>query len=52
MAKDIIALDPWKSKCPWCGKPILVEHQLAIYEGSESEQFLGLEREESTKNSS
>jgi len=42
MAKDVVPLDPWKDKCPWCGKPILADHQLAVYEDSESEQFVGL----------
>lgn len=46
MAKDVVPLDPWKSKCPWCGKSLLVDHQLAVYEDSESEQFIGLRQGE------
>ncbi len=46
MAKDIVQLDPWEDKCPWCKKPILVGHQLVFYEDSESEQFVGLKKDE------
>lgn len=45
MARDIVPLDPWQDKCPWCGKPILVDHQLAVYDDGESEQFVGLRRD-------
>ena len=44
MARDIIPLEPWADKCPWCGKPILVEHQLAVYDDGESEQLAGLRK--------
>ena len=46
MAQDIVPLEPWRDKCPWCSKPILVEHQMAVYEGGESvEQFVGLAKD-------
>ena len=46
MAQDVVPLDPWEDKCPWCEKPILVGHQLAIYEDGSAEQFIGLRQGE------
>jgi len=45
MARDIVPLDPWKDKCPWCHKPLLIERSLAVYEGGEAEQFEGLKKD-------
>jgi hypothetical protein len=46
MAQDIIPLDPIKDKCPWCGKPVLIEHSLAVHDGGDTEQYDGIKRDE------
>ena len=43
MARDIIEMDSWKSKCPCCSCDLEIEWQLAIHEyGDSTPQFNGL----------
>jgi hypothetical protein len=43
MAQDIAPMEPEKAKCPCCGKPLLVDWQIATYsDGEDSFQFVGL----------
>ena len=47
MAQDVVPLEPWKDKCPWCGRPILIKRQLVVYEDdSDYIQFVGLAKNE------
>ena len=50
MACDIVSLDPWKDNCPWCKQSVLIDHQLAVYDDGESEQFVGLRRDGDSPN--
>jgi hypothetical protein len=49
MAQDIIPLDPIRDKCPWCGKPVLIERSLAVHNGGDTEQYDGIKRDESPR---
>jgi len=47
VAQDIIPMEPKEAICPHCGKPVLVEWQLAYYaDGGVEHQFLGLKVDE------
>jgi len=44
MAIDVLPPTCEYDRCPWCNKPVLVEHQTAVYADGESEQYLGIKR--------
>lgn len=44
MARDIVPLDPDEGTCPWCGNPVLIGRQLAVYEDGDSIQITGLSK--------
>ena len=44
MAKDIILMPAERGTCPWCKKPVRIQYQVAVYDGYDSVQILGLEK--------